>query len=117
MLLNRAEGTWRSRNLVNRVERCACKSGESGPSLRNYVAIVEHKLTTTWKMLSAGEMGTFSKPKLRNLAVMRVLVTFAKAVLLFIVGVYSRECFLTDGAAEDDVDRRKLKAHPPFLVT
>ena len=65
-------------------------------------------------MLSAGEMGTFSEPKLRNLAVLRVLVAYAKAVLLFIVGVYSRECLLTDGAAEDDVDRRKLKAHPPL---
>ena len=99
---------------MNRVERCACKSGELGPSLQKYVALVEHKLTTTWKMLSAGEMGTFSEPKLRNLAVMRVLFAFAKAVLMFIVGVYSRDCLLTDGAAEDDVDRRKLKAHPPL---
>ena len=97
---------------MNRVERCACKSGELGPSFKNYVALVEHKLTTTWKMFSAGEMGTFSEPKLRNLAVMRSLVAFAKAVLLFIVGVYSRECLLTDGAAEDNVDRQKLKAHP-----
>ena len=99
---------------MNRVERCACESVELGPSLQSYVALVEHKLTTTWKMLSAGEMGTFSEPKPRNLAVMRVLVPFAKAVLLFIVGVYSRKCLLTNGAAEDDVDRRKLKAHPPL---
>lgn len=62
---------------MNRVEWCACKSGVLGPPIQDSVALADHKLTSTWKMVSASEMGTFSEPKLRDFAVVRVLAVFA----------------------------------------
>lgn len=61
-------------------------------------------------MLSASEMGTFSEPKLRDLAVVRVPAIIAQAIVLVIMCIYGRDCLLTDGAAEHNVGRRKLKA-------
>lgn len=96
---------------MNRVEWCACNSVALNPPIKDSVALPENRLTYTWKMFSTSEMGTFSEPKLRDLAVVRVLAIFVKAVVPFIIGIYSRECFLTDGTAEHNVGRRKLKAN------
>ena len=41
------------------------------------IALAEHRLTSTWKMGSASEMGTFSEPKLCDFAVIRALAVFA----------------------------------------
>ncbi len=90
---------------------CAFKPGILGLSIQDSVALAEHRLTSTWKMLSASEMGTFSEPKLGDFAVVRVLVGLAHAIVPAIVGTYSRECLLTDGTAEHNIGRRKLKAH------
>ena len=57
---------------MKRVKWCACKSGVLDLPIQDSVALPEHKLTSTWKMLSASEMGTFSEPKLRDLALVRV---------------------------------------------
>lgn len=62
---------------MNRVEWCACKYGVLGLSTKGSVTLAEHRLTSTGKMLSASEMGTFSEPKFWDLAVVRVLVVFA----------------------------------------
>lgn len=86
-------------------------SGVLSLSTKDSVLVVEHRLTSTWKMLSTSEMSTFSEPKLRDFAVLRVLAIFAyEAIVLVIIGIYSRQCLLTDGAAEHNVGRRKLKA-------
>lgn len=77
VLLNRAERTRRSGNLMTRVEWCACKSGVSGLSIPDFVNLAEHRLTSTWKMLSASEMGTFSEPKLRYFAIGRLFAVLA----------------------------------------
>ena len=62
---------------MNRVEWCACKSDVLGLFTRDSVALAKPGLTSTWKMLSTSEMGTFSEPKLRDFAVLRVLAVFA----------------------------------------
>ena len=95
---------------MNGMKWCAFISAVLGPSIQDSVALAQHRLTSTWKMLSASEMGTFSEPKLGDFAIVRVLVVFAQAIIPVLIGVYSRECLLTDGAAEHNVGRRKPKA-------
>ena len=77
VLLDRAERTRRSGNLVNRVEWCACKFGVLGLSIQYSVALAEHRFTSTRKMLSASEMGTFSEPEFRYPAIWRLFAVFA----------------------------------------
>ena len=62
---------------MNRVEWCAYKIGVLDRSIHNITVLAEHELTSTWKMLSAREMGTFSKPKLGAFAIVRALAILA----------------------------------------
>lgn len=67
---------------MDRVEWCACKFGVLDQSIQDSVpldsvALAEQQLTSTRKMPSASEMGTFSEPKLRDPIVVRDLVVSA----------------------------------------
>ena len=95
---------------MNRVKRCAFKFGVLDRSIQDLVALAEHRLTSTWKMRPASDMGTFSEPELCNLAVVGAFAVFAQASDRIIVGIYSRERLLADRAAKYNVGRRKSQA-------
>ena len=48
-----------------------------GLPIQDSEALAEHRLTSTWKMFSASEMGTLCEPKSGDFAVVGVLVFFA----------------------------------------
>ena len=71
VLFLRAERARRSRDIMNRVEWCAWKFGVLGQSIQDLVVLAERRLTSTWKMLSASEVGTFGEPKPGDFAITR----------------------------------------------
>ena len=45
-------------------------------SVQDLTLLAEHRLTSTWEVFSASEMGTFGEPKLRDFATTGALAIF-----------------------------------------